>query len=154
MLHYRAKTEHFLPSKYLWTALFCVLAQNGETCVSVKKKPAAVLKYFTYKFRHCVDGVVFSSTLQTRCVLRVSGGSILVYGQSHTEGSSGGDVESTRLWGVMTVTPMNNASLPPSHPPLFSGRPIARRVPGPSQPSFSPWEISDINRSTCLPYNP
>lgn len=45
----------------------------------------------------------------------------------------------SRLWGVMTVTPMNNASLPPAplpNPPLISGRPIARRVPGPSQPSF------------------
>lgn len=46
-------------------------------------------------------------------------------------------VEGTQswLWGVMTVTPMNNASAPVP-PPLFSGRPIARRVPGPSQPSF------------------
>lgn len=45
-----------------------------------------------------------------------------------------GDAELT-VRGDETVTPMNNASVPVP-PPLFSGRPIARRVPRPSQPSF------------------
>lgn len=29
-----------------------------------------------------------------------------------------------------------------------------KESPGTLSTQFSPWEISDINRSTCLPYNP
>lgn len=42
----------------------------------------------------------------------------------------------------------------PVPPLLFSGRPICKESPRTLSTQFSPWEISDINRSTCLPYNP
>lgn len=49
MLDYRAKTtENILcPVQVFLDSTVCVLAQDGETRVSVKKK-WAVLKYFTY----------------------------------------------------------------------------------------------------------
>lgn len=61
-------------------------------------------------------------------------GCILVYGQSHTRGlCSDGDAEST-VRGDDSYEQCLFA--PPIPPLLISGRPIGRRVPGPSQPSF------------------
>lgn len=53
---------------------------------------------------------------------------------------------------VMKVTPMTYVPVPlwtqagPHH--------FESPFPQDSHALFSPWEISDINRSTCLPYNP
>lgn len=83
-------------------------------------------------------------------------GSVLVYGQSHTEGPGGGDAESTVRGDDSDSNEQRRLctlSLPPLPTPLFSGRPIARRVPGPSLiPVFPHGKISDVKRSTFLPY--
>lgn len=57
-----------------------------------------------------------------------------MYGQSHTEGSSGGDAESPVRGDDSDSYEQCLFALVPH--PLISGRPFARRVPGPSQPSF------------------
>lgn len=120
----------------------CVLAQDGETWVSVakgkeKKKKSRWSWNISLTFRHC-KLCWWSRFLRLAadsvhvCVLC---GSIFAYGQSHTEGLPWKGMQSW-VWGVMTVTPMNNASLPLSHPSYSQAGPFARRVPGPSQPSF------------------
>lgn len=58
------------------------------------------------------------------------------------------------VMGDFKVTPMNNASnLVPPLASLFSGRSVARRVPGPSQPSFPHGKYLTLPVAH-LPYNP
>lgn len=74
-----------------------------------------------------------------------------MYGQSHMEGSSGGDAE-------LTVRGDDCDSyeqcLCPCPTPLILRQAHCKESPRTLSTQFSPWEISDINRSTCLPYNP
>lgn len=85
MLHCRAQTENVQLSKSLMDCTVCVLAENGETCVSVKQR-AGGPEIFHFIFGHCGDGGVFS----TMCCVGV----YQCNGQSHAEGSSGGRMQS------------------------------------------------------------
>lgn len=74
-----------------------------------------------------------------------------MYGQSHTEGSSGGDAESTvRGDDSDSYEQCLSAPVPP---PFILRQAHCKESPKTLSTQFSPWEISDINRSTCLPYN-
>lgn len=90
----------------------------------------------------CVDGTADSLHECVMCVL--------VFGQSHT---AGGDAESTceGWWYWLLWTMPLCPSCPDPLPSLFSGRPGVRSV---LSAQFSPWEISDVKRSTRLPFNP
>lgn len=79
-------------------------------------------------------------------------GCILVYGQSHTRGlCSDGDAEST----VRGDDSYEQCLFAPPHPTPSNLRQAHwKESPRTLSTQFSPWEISDINRSTCLPYNP
>lgn len=138
MLHCRAKTTaNFLLSKYFWTALFVFLLKMASLVWVLSKSRQSwnislvfrrcKLCWWSCILHHGADSV-------RACVLR---GRKLVYGQSHMQGSSGGDAESTvRSDDRDSYEQCLFAPVPPSPSPLISGRPIARRVPGPSQPSF------------------
>lgn len=72
------------------------------------------------------------------------------------QGSSGGDAESTvRGDDSDSYEQRLFAPVPPPPPPPIQLRQAhCKESPRTLSTQFSPWEISDINRSTCLPYNP
>lgn len=118
----------------------CFSSKWRDLCVSVKKKASGpeIFHLYSSGIVSCVDGVVFSAMLQTRCMACVSCGSILVYGQSHTEGSSGGvcrvDCEGWWQW-LLWTTPL----CPSPRPPRPTNPLILRQAhceESPSQPSF------------------
>lgn len=77
-----------------------------------------------------------------------------MYGQSHTEDLSGGDAESTvRGDDSDSYEQCFFAPRPTPQPPLNLRQAHCKESPRTLSTQFSPWEISDINRSTCLPYN-
>lgn len=109
-----------------------------------------LLKYFTGVVG-CVDGSRFLRLAEDSVRLcAFVCGCMLAYGQSHTGRVSRGETgrvecEGWRQW-LLWTTPLCPSSPPAS--PLILRQAHCKESPRTLSTQFSPWEISDINRST------